>query len=733
MGNASNSIIGQRPLRPDTVDKVMGRANFGADLTLPGMLHGAVLRSKHAHARILSIDTSKAKKISGVKAIVTGEDFAHLPKGGGGDLARDNLAHQKVLYHSHAVAAVAALDAKTAQKAARAIKVKYEELPAMLTLEAAMANNAAIVHEHLLEDGKPTNIRQRDKRSQGDVEAGFAEADEIVEFEYRTPTVHQGYIEPPACVANYSNKGQSTIWSTTQGHFPLRDSVATMMQMAKSDLRAIPAEVGGAFGGKTAVYQEAIAMMLSKKAGRPVQMRMSREDVFRCAGPGAASICRVKVGARRDGTLTAAKACLAFESSVAGTPLGGGVRSIFASYDIPNVHVEGCSVYLNKPKVRAYRGPGAPQATFAAEGAIDELADRLGLDPLEIRLKNAVKEGSIASTGTFRRIGLVECLEAARDSDHYQTPLGENQGRAVAAGFWHNGAGTSSATIHMNDDGSAALSTGSVDLSGTRIALAMMAADELGIPVERIASVVADTDSVGFAGNSAGSRTINATGQAVVEATRIAISEMKLRAASGWNVTAEQVDWRDGAAINMATGDKLNVAAICRDAQGTGGPIHGSHSLQATPGLGPSFSVHICDVEVDPETGKVTVIRYTTIQDAGAAIHRDAVEGQMQGGAVQGIGWALNEEYIYDERGALENASFLDYRMPVTSDLPMIDTIVVEVPNELHPYGVRGVGEAPIIPPLAAVAGAVSNAIGVRITELPCSPPRVLAALTLSK
>ena len=730
MGHASNSIIGQRPLRPDTVDKVLGRANFGADLALPRMLHGAVLRADCAHARILGIDTSAAERISGVKAVVTGADFAHLPEGGGGDLARDNLAHTKVLYHGHAVAAVAALDAPTARRAARAIKVTYEELPAVLNLEAAMADDAVIVHEHLQDDGKPSNIRQRAEREQGDIESGFAEADEIVEFEYRTPTVHQGYIEPPACVASYSREGQSTLWSTTQGHFPLRDSVASMMQMAKSDLKAIPAEVGGAFGGKTAVYQEAIAMMLSKKAGRPVQMRMSREDVFRCAGPGAASICRVKVGARRDGTLTAATAWLAYESSVAGTPLGGGVRSIFTSYDIPNVRVEGCSVYLNKPKVRAYRGPGAPQATFAAEGAIDELAGRLGMDPVEFRLKNAVSEGSVTSTGTFRKVGLVECLEAARDSGHYGTSLAENQGRAVAAGFWHNGAGTSSATIHMNDDGSAALSTGSVDLSGTRIALAMMAADELGVPVDRIASVVADTDSVGYAGNSAGSRTINATGQAVVEATRVAINEMKLRAASGWNVTADQVDWQDGAAINSATGDRMEAREICRDAQGTGGPIHGSHSLQATAGLGPSFSVHICDVEVDPETGKVTILRYTTIQDAGAAIHRDAVEGQMQGGAVQGIGWALNEEYIYDERGALENASFLDYRMPVASDLPMIDAIVIEVPNELHPYGVRGVGEAPIIPPLAAVAGAVSNAIGVRITELPCSPPRVLAALS---
>ncbi len=720
-------IIGERPLRPDLIDKVTGKARYAADYTLPNMLHGAVVRSDVAHARINSIDTRAAEKLAGVRAIVTGQDFNHLAPSGPGLLARDNMAIEKILYHGQAYAAVAATSRAIAQKAAKLIKINYEKLPPIMTIDDAMTGDAPTVYDHIQVNGKPSNIMLQDQRYQGDINKGFAEADEIVELEFNTPTVHQGYIEPPVCLADYNQIGQSTLWSTTQGHFPLRNSVTTMMQMEQSALRVIPAEVGGAFGGKTAAYQEAIAMMLSKKAGRPVQMRMTREDVFRAGGPGAAAKVKVKVGAKKDGTLTAASGWLAYESGIIGTPLGGGLRSIFTSYEIPNVSFEGYAVFVNKPRVRAYRGPGAPQAALAAENAIDELAKRLDLDPLNIRLKNAVKEGSPFANDSFARIGLVECLEAARDSAHYRSKLKKHQGRAVAVGFWHNGGGTSSANIYMNSDGTVALSTGSIDLSGTRIALAMLSAEELGISVEKIASVVSDTDAVGYADNSAGSRTLNATGKAVVAATREAITEMKLRAASGWNVAPHQVTWQDGEARNDVTGEFITFEQICRDSQRTGGPITGSQASQVTPGIAPSFSVHICDVDVDQETGKVSLLRYTTVQDAGQAIHLDAVEGQMQGGAVQGIGWALNEEYVYNEHGALENPAFLDYRMPLTSDLPMIDTIVVEIPNDQHPYGVRGVGEAPIIPPLAAVTGAVSNAIGVRITRLPCSPPNILA------
>ena len=721
--------IGQRPIRHDGFDKVTGKAQFGADVTLPRALHGEMLRSPYAHARIKAIDTSKAMALDGVYAVVTAADFPRLPFGGMGNIARDNLAHEKVLYHGHGVAAVAASTRAIARAAVDLIEVDYEPLPPVMNLDDALKGDV-LLHDEFEENGRLSNVYERQVNEIGDVDAGFAQADVIIERSFATPTIHQGYIEPSACLASYDEGAQSAVWTTTQGHYNIRDNVAAMMDMEIDELRVIPTEIGGGFGGKTAVYLEAIALMLSKLSGRPVKMRMSREDVFRSAGPGAASKSTVKIGAKRDGTITAMQASLAYESGAfPGAPLGGGMRCVFSSYEVPNVRIEGLAAVVNKPKVRAYRGPGAPQATFAAESVVNELAHELGMDPIEFRLKNALRSGGSNIIGEFREIGLVDCLEAAKAAPHYRTPLGKHQGRAVAVGFWRNGGGTSSASVVMKNNGSATVLTGSADLSGTRISLAMMAAETLGISIKDVRAETPDTNSVGFTDGAGGSRTTNATGQAVTRAAHEVIRQFKERAASGWNVTPEQVEWRDGKAINTTRKEELTIKEICRDAPATGGPIAGSASLKAESGLGPCFSVHLCDVEVDPDTGKTTVLRYTAVQDAGCAIHPAYVEGQFQGGAVQGIGWALNEEFMYDEDGALENPGFLDYRVPVASDLPMIDAIIVEVPNSMHPFGVRGVGEAPIIPPLAAVASAVSNAIGVRMTELPLSPPKVLEAM----
>ncbi|MFT6434596.1 MAG: CO/xanthine dehydrogenase Mo-binding subunit [Candidatus Azotimanducaceae bacterium] len=737
MKKSNYRVIGQRPLRVDSIEKVLGKARFGADYSLPGMIHGMTLRSDQTHANILEIDTQAAQDLPGVFAVVTAEDFSPLNPGGIGDIARDNLAIEKVLYRGHAVAAVAAQTRAIAERACALISVKYEVLPMVMTLDDALKPGASVLHRHLGADngagrynGYSANVYEQAFEERGDVDIAFAAAEVIVEREFTTPTVHQGYIEPPTCLADYCDGGQSTLWSTTQGHFPLRDSVAKMVGCGQSDIKVIPTEVGGAFGGKTAVYQEAIAYMLSKKSGRPVKMCMTRAETLQCAGPGAGTKTHVRIGAMRDGTITAMQAKLIYESGAfPAAPTAGGIRSIFSGYDVPNIKIEGLSVVLNKAKVRAYRGPGAPQAAFAAESVLNDLSEKLGIDPIELRLKNAVKKGSTTLVGTFRDIGFEECLNAARDSQHYKSPLGPSQGRAIAAGFWRNGAGTSSASVHMNADGTASIASGSADLSGTRTSLAMIAAEQLQIPLEHISSTVADTESIGFTGMSGGSRTINATGQAVAEACIDAIEQMKMQAASGWNVTPDQIEWRDGSAHNKMTHEFLSAKQICKAANASTGPIVGGSTLNAVPGVGPSFAVHICDVEVDADTGAVTLLRYTAIQDVGTAIHLDAVEGQMQGGAVQGIGWALNEEYIFDAEGQLENPGFLDYRIPLASDLPWIETIMVEVPNDMHPFGVRGVGESPIIPPLAAVACAVGHAIGVKISDLPCSPPRVLAAL----
>ena len=738
--------IGTRPVRPDGVDKVTGRANFGADLNLPNMLHGKVLRSPFAHARIKSVDVSRALELEGVYAAVSGADFPSGAEGdisgeGGGsvsDLAQNIIARDKALYHGHPVAAVAAKTPYIAERALELIEVDYEPLQPVLDVDSAMADGATLVNENLFTNGDPSNgpsnVAGIVKFERGDIEQAFAEADVIVEGEYRTPTAHQGYIEPHACTATFNEEGKATIWCSTQGHFDVRSMTAGVLDMSVGDLKVIPSEIGGGFGGKTVVYLEPLAVKLSEISGRPVKMVMSREEVFRATGPTSATHSRVKIGARADGTMIAASAWLAYEAGAfPGAPVGPGCMSIFAPYDLANFRVEGHDVLVNKPKVAAYRAPGAPQALYAMESAVDELARKLGMDPIDLRLMNCAEEGTQAPYGpTFPPIGMRKCLEAAKVHPNYTAPKDEEIGRGIAAGFWFNIGMQSSAEVRLSEDGSVTVVEGNPDIGGTRASMCLMAAETLGVPYESVRTHVGDTESTGFCNVTGGSRTTFATGMAVVQACEDIITQCKQRAAATWDIDADQVDWTDGEAVPQPGVNvdvkPLSLADIAGNAARTGGPILGRASLNAQ-GAGAAFSVNFADVSVDRETGKVDVLGFTAIQDAGTAIHPAYVEGQLQGGAVQGLGWALNEEYVYDADGAMENAGFLDYRVPVTSDMPMIDTQIVEVPNPSHPYGVRGVGETPIVAPLAAAANAVRDALGFRIPDLPLSPPNVLAAI----
>jgi len=735
--------IGTRPIRHDGVDKVTGRAAYGADFSLPGMLHGVVLRSPHAHARIVSIDTSAAEAVPGVKAVITGKDIppnsAKLMLGGEAaldlrDMGDNLLAHDKALYHGHAVAAVAAVSVDVAREAGEKIKVVYEPLPAVMNVDEAMAPGAPLLHDQFKQ-----NVAHRMELKRGDLAHGFAAADVVVEREFRTPTVHQGYIEPHACVARYGQDGRATVWCTTQGPFVVRDASAAILGMDPAHIKVIASEIGGGFGGKIVVYLEPVAILLSRRTDRPVKMVMTRDEVFRATGPTSGTKVRVKLGAKRDGTIVAASVSLWYEAGAyRGSPAGAGAMCALSPYKIPNFLIEGHDIVVNKPKVAAYRAPGSPMAMFATESAVDEIARELDMDPIEVRLKNAASEGDAAPYGPkYGPIGLKQVLETARNHPHWKAPLAENQGRGVACGFWFNAGMNSSATITLNLDGSAAVFTGNPDIGGTRVAQAQMVAEELGIPVERVRPSVADTDSAGFTDVTGGSRVCYATGNAVIQAARDVRDQLRARAAKIWNVDVAQVGWDAARAIppsGAAGADNKPLTALTVDQLAaqmphTGGPIVGSASV-SMPMAGPGFAAHICDLEVDMETGRSTVVRYTAIQDVGKAVHPSYVEGQMQGGVAQGIGWALNEEYVYNADGVMENAGFLDYRMPVASDLPMIETVIVEVANPLHPYGVRGVGEVPIVPPLAAVANAMRAATGVRFTELPLSPPRVLQGLT---
>ncbi len=760
MAEATYKVVGTRPLRPDGADKVTGRAIYGGDMRLTGMLHGKVLRSPHAHARIKSINTAKAEALPGVRAVVTAKDFpvAEDRMVNSGEistnvkiLSNNVVAIDKVLYKGHALAAVAAINAHIAEEALGLIEVEYEVLPAVLNVLDAMKDGAPLLHESLTttelgqKTDKHSNVANHLRFKLGDLEAGFSQADVIVEREFDTATVHQGYIEPHNATALWNTDGHLAIWTSTQGTFVVQRQTAEILGLPVSQVSVTPCEIGGGFGGKIPVYLEPLAAMLSRKSGRPVKIIMSRTEEFEATGPTPASHIKVKMGANKDGQIVAAEASLMYEAGAfPGSPVGAGCMCIFSPYAIPNMQVDGYDVVVNKPKTAAYRAPGATNAAFASETVLDELAEKLNLDPLEIRRINGAKEGDRRVDGpTFPRIGFLETVHAALEHEHYATPLtGPNRGRGVASGFWFNVGFQSTVVINVNADGTVSLVEGSVDIGGTRASIAMQAAETLGIRYEDVHATVAGTDGIGFTDVTGGSRTTFATGYAAHEASLDVLRQMKERLARRWDgemekegdsqtvhITPDDVTYSDGVFTCAKDPSKsMTFKDLTAQMARLGGPITGRATSQPR-GIGGAFATHIVDVEVDPDTGKVQILRYTAIQDVGRAIHPSYAEGQIQGGAAQGIGWALNEEYVYNAGGNMANASFLDYRMPTSLDLPMIDVVLIEVPNPGHPYGVRGVGEVPIVPPVAAVANAIYRATGKRMTQAPMSPTHILSKL----
>ena len=747
-------VVGSRPVRPDGTDKVTGRAVYGSDVRQQQTLAGAVLRSPHAHAVIKSIDASQALALDGVQAVITSADFPDdegriVPTLRGPLPLRWQLdrlmASSKALYRDQPIAALCATDPHIAEDALALIEVEYKVLPAVTSGLDAESPDAPILLDDgaadeikgLFEfvDGRPSNIARHIEMSLGDVDAGFAEAEVIVEREFEVAAAHQGYIEPHNATAFWSHDGQLTVWTSTQGAFGVRSQLNEVLGIPVAQVRVIPTEIGGGFGGKLSIYLEPLAALLSRASGRPVQMAMSRTDVFEASGPAGATRQRVKIGAKLDGTIVAADVELMYESGAyPGAPVAGGARCALTPYDIRNQRVHGYDIVVNKPKVAAYRAPGASQGAFGVDSVIDEIALELDLDPIELRIQNAARDGSQRSDGaTHGLIGNIDVMNAVRDSDHYRSEMeGENRGRGIAMGFWQNGGGESSAYAAVSPDGTVSLMTGSVDIGGQRASLAMQFAETMAIPYEDVKSQVADTDAIGFTGNTGGSRTTFATGLAVHHAALDLQRQLESRAASIWEIDDEWVSYDDDGVVRGPNGKHMTFKEIAKRLPSTGGMLQGRADTvpdKVGGSVGPAFAAHIVDIEVDAETGKVEVLRYTAIQDVGTAIHPSYVEGQIQGGAVQGIGMALSEEFLYDADGRMTNASFLDYRMPTTVDVPMIDVTLVEVPNPGHPYGVRGVGEVPIVPPLAAISNAIHDAIGVRMRRLPASPTAILDEL----
>ncbi len=751
-------VIGTRPIRPDGYEKVTGTAQYGADIELPNMLHARLKRSPHAHAIIKRIDVSKALALPGVEAIVTSADFpeaasiAPAGAGRGGTSPRryvigNFIAVDKALFYGHPIAAVAASSAHIAEDAVDLIEVEYEVLPPVLTAERAMEPGAPILHPELRTaepfgaaepaEDQQTNIASHLEVTKGDIEAGFASADVIVEHEFHTGTYHQGYLEPHTATAVWTTDENLTIYSSSQGSFAIvRDPLATILRMPPSNIRVVPLEIGGGFGGKNRIYCEPIAAMLAKKARKPVRLTMTRQEVIEATGPTSGTYIRARLGAKRDGTFVAAQMWLAYEAGAfPGSSVGGGVNTTLGPYTIEHVKMDGYDVVVNRPRNAAYRAPGVPAPTFAIESLIDEMAERLDIEPMELRLKNAAREGMRRANGVVLAAnGNIEVMERIKNSAHYRSELiGVNRGRGVAIGFWNANSGAHSINATVNTDGTVLVNAGAVDIGGLRAAEAMTMAEILGIPYLDVRTRTVDTDSIGFTNNTGGSGTASGTTASIVHVAKQIRDRLIERAAGIWSVDRSLVVYSANADLVGPPDEdgkerRMTFKEIAAQMLGTGGIVSGHIDTGGATG-GPTFAGHLVDVEVDPDTGKVTILRYTCVQDVGTALHPSYAEGQIQGGVAQGIGMALNEEYVYDEEGVLRNNSLLDYRMPVANDLPMIDIELVEVPNPGHPLGVRGIGETPIVGPMAAVANAIHDAVGIRVQTMPANPRVLLEAL----
>jgi len=739
---AEHTLIGKRPPRVDAVDKATGAALFSADIVLPDMLHGKVLRSPVPHARITRLDTSKALALPGVTAIVTSADVPAM-QNDDEILAPMNptLAKKKVIFAGQPIAALAAVSREVAEEAIGLIEVEYENLPFVIDVLEAMKPEAPIIYPSLQsrnsrgKKGARGNVFFSVENARGDVETGFREADIVLENTFRTQTVHQGFMELRAAMADVGRDGKITVWTDNQGIFKVRELVARFLALPLNRIKVMPVEVGGSFGGKEHQQLSPLCALLALKTGKPVKMVMTREEVLKATRPAPASVITLKTGVTRDGRITAMEATMIYDY---GTSVGmPGLEAIFfgsitgfSPYRIPNFIIRCHDVLTNKAPSGPYRAPSAAQAAFAVESQVDLLARALAMDPIEFRLKNAVAEGDLMVNGApYGRIGFKETLEKVKEHLATRGPVeGRNRGRGVAAGLWLTGCMGSAAHINVNADGSIALVIGSTDVSGTRTAFAQMVAEEFDVPLSDVTVVTGDTETAPFSIITAGSMTTRSMGKAVYRACQDVKEQICRRGAAKLGEERGEVEYSAGRVRLKRTPEKgVPIADLVKEdyLSPFAGPITGTGAGEMMAEATPVFAVQATDVEVDRSTGKVMVLSSVIAQDAGVAVNPALVEGQMQGAVTQGIGWALSEEYLFRD-GVMENATLLDYRMPTAADVPPIETLLVEVSSGLEPYGLRGVGEPPIVPGPAAMANAIHSATGVRLRQLPMTPEAVL-------
>ena len=749
--------------RPDGPEKVTGQVQYVADIKPKGMLHAKLLRSPHAHARIVKIDTTRAKALPGVRAVLTARDIPEL-KRKAATRAHAMLAIDRVVFVGQPVAAVAADELAIAEEACDLIDVQYEVLAAAVDPLKAMqvgappvadAGTEADTSEALAHSGvavakteaaptKAVNISQQAKLGRGDVAKAFAESDVIVEKTYRVPMVHQGYLEPHAVLAQWDTNGQLTLYSSTQGSFNTRSEVADVLHIEENQIKVIPVECGGGFGGKIRALCEPITAILARVTRRPVRYVMTRREELDAGMPAPQVIIKLKTGAKRDGSLTALEAETIIESGAySGAVLTMSAVFVSSVYQFPNFEVRAFEVLTHKPSIAAYRAPTAPQTFFAIDSQMEQMARELGVDSVEFRMRHLMKEGDPMANGQpWQSNGAKQCL--ARMAEHplwksraeWKASGGKNghglRGVGLAVGGWIPGLQPTGATVRLNPDGSLQVLTGQVDIAGTNIALAQIAATAYGVDIDRIKITTGDTDTAPMTGLSAGSKTIYTVGTAVLQAAQDARRQTLEIAAKEMEAAIEDLEIEDGRVVVRGVPDKgVTLASIGKKGNlymskvpPVLGVAHPAFAVQA-----PAFAAQLARIEVDPDTGELTLHDFVVVQDAGKAINPLGVEGQMQGGAVQSLGMALTEGFMYDDSGRLMNASLLDYRKLTAADLPNIETIIVEVPAPAGPFGARGVGEPPIVPAPAAIANAIHEATGVRLTEAPLTPERIALAL----
>ncbi|MBI4553073.1 MAG: xanthine dehydrogenase family protein molybdopterin-binding subunit [Candidatus Latescibacteria bacterium] len=726
-------VVGSRVPRVDALEKVTGRARYTADVHLPGLLYGVFVRSPYAHARITRIDVSKARALPGVMAVMTQQDLTedqalviqeevHATR-----RVLNLFATDKVTYQGQKIAAIAAVSREIAEDAVRLVEVEYDPLPAYIDPRDAAKPETTMIYD----DRQPVigphgetlhNVAGESHHQIGDVDQGFRDADRIFEDTYIVHRAHQTYIEPQSCIAEVGPDGKVTVWSSTQGHFAVRANISSSLGIPLSQINSIGMTIGGGFGAKFGGIIDTYAVLLAQKTRRPVKIVYTREEEFLDARPAPGAVITIKTGVTHDGTITARQAFALWDPGI-GSGGCGATGRIQGVYSIPNVKWDAYDIHTNKPAPGAYRAPGAPQATFASESQLNRIAHELGIDPVELRLKN-MREGD--------QVDFKATLKAVADHVGWwqrEHDTGPNQGWGVAVGEWTNGAGPGAAVVSIHEDGSVSVFSGLMDITGTDSAMAVIAAEVLGVEYQRVKVIRGDTDSAPYATASGGSVITFSMGNAVLRAAEEARERILALAAEQFAVPVDRLELRDGQVVDRDHPENaMSLAEAARLGMRTiGGPIVGRGAFAAQPSA-TTIAAQIAKVEVNPDTGQVRLLKYVGSLDVGRAIYALGVEGQMEGGAVQGFSWGLMEQMQYAIDGRNANPNLLDYRIPTAMDVPYVESVLVEVPTKNGPFGCKGVGEPPIAPGIAVVAGAIHDAIGVWCNEAPITPERVVMA-----